>query len=189
MPFSHRGSSRRAFLQKAVAAAATVSGYPALGVGREITSQPSAAPQVRPFELDEITIRELQDGMKSSRFTARLLVEKYSERIDEIDKAGACRLQSSEGFIRGTEIARGRRRDSGQDEPERVGEHSLQSFGQRMEWPRRTDSQSICTGPESLRIEFWNRCRNFRESRRSRNWNGDRWVDRLPFFLQRAGRY
>ena len=88
MPFCHRGSSRRAFLQKAVAASAAVSGYPALGVGREITSQPSGAPQVRPFELDEITIGELQDGMKSGRFTARLLVEKYSERIDEIDKSG-----------------------------------------------------------------------------------------------------
>ena len=88
MPFSNRGSSRRAFLQKAVAATAAVSGYPPLVVGREVTSQPTAAPQVRPFELDEITIGELQDGMKSGRFTARLLVEKYSERIDEIDKSG-----------------------------------------------------------------------------------------------------
>ena len=88
MPFSNRGSSRRAFLQKAVAATAAVSNYPALARGAEITSQPAAAPQVRPFELDEITIGELQDGMKSGRFTARLLVEKYSERIDEIDKSG-----------------------------------------------------------------------------------------------------
>ena len=88
MPFSNRGSSRRAFLQKAVAVTAAVSGYPPLVVGREVTSRPAAAPQVRPFELDEITIGELQDGMKSGRFTARLLVEKYSERIDEIDKSG-----------------------------------------------------------------------------------------------------
>ena len=88
MPFSNRGSSRRAFLQKAVAATAAVSNYPALVRGAEIASQPAAAPQVRPFELDEITIGELQDGMKSGRFTARLLVEKYSERIDEIDKGG-----------------------------------------------------------------------------------------------------
>jgi len=86
MPFSNRSSSRRAFLQKAVAATAAVSNYPALVRGAEITSQP--APQVRPFELDEITIGELQDGMKSGRFTSRLLVEKYSERIDEIDKSG-----------------------------------------------------------------------------------------------------
>jgi len=88
MPFSNRGSSRRAFLQKAVATTAAVSNYPALVRGAEIASQPAAAPQVRPFELDEITIGELQDGMKSGRFTARLLVEKYSERIDEIDKSG-----------------------------------------------------------------------------------------------------
>jgi amidase len=87
MPYSNRDSSRRAFLQKAVAATA-VSGYPALLVGRSIASEPAAPPQVRPFELDEITIGELQDGMKSGRFTSRLLVEKYSERIDEIDKSG-----------------------------------------------------------------------------------------------------
>src|SRR5215471_5870605 len=88
MRFSNRGSSRRAFLQKAVATTAAVSNYPALVRGAEIASQPAAAPQVRPFELDEITIGELQDGMKSGRFTSRLLVEKYSERIDEIDKSG-----------------------------------------------------------------------------------------------------
>src|SRR5215467_2848628 len=88
MPFSNRGSSRRAFLQKAVATTAAVSNYPALVRGAEIASQPAAASQVRPFDMDEITLGELQDGMKSGRFTARLLVEKYSERIDEIDKGG-----------------------------------------------------------------------------------------------------
>ncbi len=39
------------------------------------------------FELDEITVTELQDGMKSGKFTARSLVEKYTARISEIDKA------------------------------------------------------------------------------------------------------
>jgi len=48
----------------------------------------AVAPDVRPFELDEITIAELQDGMKSGKFTARSLVEKYTARIDEIDKSG-----------------------------------------------------------------------------------------------------
>jgi amidase len=47
-----------------------------------------AAPEVRPFELDEITISELQDGMKSGKFTARSLVEKYISRTHEIDKRG-----------------------------------------------------------------------------------------------------
>jgi amidase len=69
--------------------------YPALGAARvsasvspaENAANP-AAPGVKPFELEEITLSELQDGMKSGRFTARSLVEKYSARIDEIDKHG-----------------------------------------------------------------------------------------------------
>jgi amidase len=44
--------------------------------------------EAKPFELDEITISDLQSGMKSGRFSARSLVEKYTARIDEIDKQG-----------------------------------------------------------------------------------------------------
>jgi amidase len=40
------------------------------------------------FELDELKISDLQDGMKSGRFTARSLVRKYLDRIDEIDESG-----------------------------------------------------------------------------------------------------
>jgi amidase len=43
---------------------------------------------VKPFELDEITISDLQDGMKSGKYTARSLVEKYTSRINEVDKSG-----------------------------------------------------------------------------------------------------
>ncbi len=43
---------------------------------------------VRPFELDEVTIVMLQDGMKSGKFTARSITEKYLARIEEIDKRG-----------------------------------------------------------------------------------------------------
>jgi len=48
----------------------------------------TSAPEVKPFELDEITIAALQDGMKSGRFTARSLTEKYLARIELIDKQG-----------------------------------------------------------------------------------------------------
>jgi amidase len=82
--------NRRAFLQTTLigsAAAVFTPLYPALGAAREIA--PSApVPDLRPFELEEITISALQDGMKSGKFTARSLVEKYSSRIDEIDKRG-----------------------------------------------------------------------------------------------------
>jgi amidase len=80
--------SRRMFLQRVVHTSAAVALYPALGAAREITRAKPPDPDVKPFELDEITIPELQDDMKSGKFTARALVEKYSARIDEIDKRG-----------------------------------------------------------------------------------------------------
>ena len=86
-------SNRRSFLQTTLlggAAAAMPSIYPALGAAHDVSSLPSTDLQreVKPFELDEITIAELQDGMKSGKFTARSLVEKYAARIEEIDKHG-----------------------------------------------------------------------------------------------------
>ena len=86
---SNLGSSRRKFLQNAAIASSAAATYPALGAAREIT-HPAKSPagEVMPFELDEITIGELQDGMNSGKFTARLLVEKYTARIEEIDKRG-----------------------------------------------------------------------------------------------------
>ena len=40
------------------------------------------------FELDELTISDLQQGLQSGKYTSRELVEKYSDRISEIDKKG-----------------------------------------------------------------------------------------------------
>ncbi len=83
-------ANRRSFLKTALigGAAATITPlYPALGAAREIA--PAApAPSIKPFELDEVTIADLQGGMKSGKFTARSLVEAYSARIDELDKRG-----------------------------------------------------------------------------------------------------
>jgi amidase len=82
--------SRRKFLQAAFTAGGTAALYPALGAGRIVTPPgESPAPEIKPFELEEVTIAELQDGMKSGKFTARSLVEKYLARIDEIDKPAA----------------------------------------------------------------------------------------------------
>lgn len=49
---------------------------------------PGGREEVKPFEFDEITIAELQDGMKSGKFTARSIAEKYLVRIDAVDKDG-----------------------------------------------------------------------------------------------------
>ena len=91
-------ADRRSFLQTALvggAGAALGSLSPALSAAR-VSSLPGAAPagsepvpraaEIKTFELEEITVSQLQEGMKSGKFTARSLVEKYASRIDEIDK-------------------------------------------------------------------------------------------------------
>jgi amidase len=45
-------------------------------------------PAAGPFELDEKTIAELQEAMKSGGLTARAITEKYLSRIAAIDKQG-----------------------------------------------------------------------------------------------------
>jgi amidase len=84
------GANRRSFLKTAVigGAAATLSPrYPALGAARE-SAQPERRESIPSFELEELTISDLRDGMQSGKFTARTLIEKYSARIDQIDKHG-----------------------------------------------------------------------------------------------------
>ncbi|HEV2467576.1 MAG TPA: amidase [Candidatus Sulfotelmatobacter sp.] len=82
-------SSRRNFLKNTATAGAAAAITPALAAARAIPREPLLADaEVSPFELDEITVSELQDGMQSGKFTAQSVVEKYSERIHQIDKNG-----------------------------------------------------------------------------------------------------
>ena len=63
--------------------------YPALAAGRVLAKDATPpTDEVKPFELDEITISELQDAINSRRFTSGALVERYTARIHEIDKQG-----------------------------------------------------------------------------------------------------
>src|SRR5712692_7357300 len=82
---------RRKFLQASLIGGVTAAVVPALrpliGVARE-NSPASMAVEVEPFELDEITIAGLQEGMKSGKYSARSIVAKYLERIEAIDKHG-----------------------------------------------------------------------------------------------------
>ena len=88
MGSSNSGASRRRFLQAALTTGGTAALYPALAAARASGEPRTPAAEIKPFELDEITIPDLQDGMKSGKFTARALVEKYTARIGEIDKIG-----------------------------------------------------------------------------------------------------
>ena len=85
------GMNRRAFLGASVlggAAAAAGLGSPgrpaaALAAGLRATLR---APQAA--ELDEVTVAQLQDGMKSGRWTARSLAEQYLARIEAVNRQG-----------------------------------------------------------------------------------------------------
>jgi amidase len=82
------GPHRRRFLQLGLlgAAGATTSAGPAAEL--DDRAPRVSAEKVTAFELDELTITELQTGMKSGKYTSRSLTEKYLARIEAIDKKG-----------------------------------------------------------------------------------------------------
>jgi amidase len=81
--------SRRRFLQTSVLGAAGAAVYPALAAGKVLPVPPAQAAQAStPFELAEVTIRELQDKLRSGELTAHALAEKYLARIEAMDKRG-----------------------------------------------------------------------------------------------------
>jgi amidase len=80
--------SRRKFLGSATVLGAASIVAPSLAGRESLVRQSGAANPVRPFDLDEITVAELQDGMKSGKFTAHSVTQKYLDRIAEIDKQG-----------------------------------------------------------------------------------------------------
>ncbi|HYL14702.1 MAG TPA: amidase [Terriglobales bacterium] len=80
--------TRRRFLQTSVVAGASAAILPALGAARELPRSNSPAPEVPAFELDEISSSALQDGMKSGKYTAHSIAEKYLSRIESLNKQG-----------------------------------------------------------------------------------------------------
>jgi amidase len=48
----------------------------------------AGAAQAPPFELEEMTVERLQQGMREGRYTAVQLVEAYTRRIEAVDRGG-----------------------------------------------------------------------------------------------------
>jgi amidase len=94
--FERRGNRRRGtidrrqFLGYASAGTAMALAGPLAVAGLDLqTESPAPAPaSTPPFELDEMTLSQLGDGLRSGRFTSRSLTEAYLARIDAIDKKG-----------------------------------------------------------------------------------------------------
>jgi amidase len=87
-------NGRRDFIKRGAVgmlAAATAGGGRSVGASVTPREKPAGAPvpfPVSAFELAEITFGELQAGMKSGKWTARSIAEKYLARIAEIDASG-----------------------------------------------------------------------------------------------------
>jgi amidase len=77
---------RRRFLRGSALAGVSAAVLPVLAAARQVAASP--APEIKSFELDEITIADLQAGMVSGKFSARSITEKYLARIEEIDQQG-----------------------------------------------------------------------------------------------------
>lgn len=70
--------SRREFLKSSAASVAVI------GLLKNARAAENLVAETR-VELSEMTVSELQAGMKSGKFSSRMLVENYLERIKEID--------------------------------------------------------------------------------------------------------
>ena len=91
MPEHREPLDRRAFLSHAAVLGAAAAGgvrLPDVGPAapRSVTGSTSAPAG---FDIEEVTVAELQAGMASGRYTARRIVEQYLERIAAMDRTGA----------------------------------------------------------------------------------------------------
>src|SRR5204863_331825 len=59
-----------------------------IGIGGAVAVVAGCNSKASAFDLEEKTIADLQELMKSGRLTARSIVEKYLSRIDAIDRQG-----------------------------------------------------------------------------------------------------
>ena len=86
MSGKRNGRNRRNFIRTGLFVGAGAVGLPVLHAADQSGCPP--ATDVAAFELDEITIRQLADGMSSGKYTARAITEKYLARIEAIDRRG-----------------------------------------------------------------------------------------------------
>jgi len=87
-PIPSKSNSRRSFLSSSIITTLAAAAYPALGAARVAELPPEPSPAAKDFELDELTLDDLQKALQSGQSTSHALTEKYLARIQEIDKAG-----------------------------------------------------------------------------------------------------
>lgn len=80
-PSNDSPDGRRQFLKLGLAAAAASAALPHMLAAQASSAVPS-------FELGELTLDDLRQGLASGKYTARNLAEKYLARIEAIDRQG-----------------------------------------------------------------------------------------------------
>ena len=83
-----RHLDRRDFLKTSLTGGIFAATLPGLAAAKETDPSSPPSPDIRPFELDEITITDLQAGMSAGKYTALSLAEKYIARIKSVDRKG-----------------------------------------------------------------------------------------------------
>ena len=78
--------NRRKFLRSSSLAGAAISSAPIISFGNKKTN--SMFNNVDDFDLNEITIDELQQQMQSGKFSSVDITQKYIQRIKQIDQSG-----------------------------------------------------------------------------------------------------
>jgi amidase len=79
---SPRNLHRREFLEL------TAAGLGASSIRGRATPRRTWSPSAVPFELEEVTIETLQNGMAEGQYTARRIAQLYLDRIAELDRQG-----------------------------------------------------------------------------------------------------
>ena len=79
--------NRRSFVRRSVAGAAGAVVI-SVSVRARTESRDLVPPTPAAFELDEMTIMDLQAAMSSGKYTTHSITKKYLDRIDDIDKHG-----------------------------------------------------------------------------------------------------
>ncbi|MEW6511035.1 MAG: amidase [Bacteroidota bacterium] len=93
-PRKHSGASslrvsRRQFMAAGLSGAIGAAAFPSITTAGRMAAHESARADVSPFDLDETTIGRLQEEMATGASTSRSIVERYIERIEEVDRNGA----------------------------------------------------------------------------------------------------
>src|SRR5215831_8332190 len=81
------GIDRRTLLRYGAIGGALAAAGPVVARSGASSQATSPAPAAA-FELDELTIADLQQRMQSGQDSSRSLVEKYARRIEELDRQG-----------------------------------------------------------------------------------------------------